>query len=43
MIKDSGEIGLMEFDIFKLELSAITSYTNKLINADEQWYIDQLK
>ena len=42
MIQDSGEIGIMEFDIFTLDISVITSLSDKLIHADDPWYINQL-
>jgi glycosyltransferase involved in cell wall biosynthesis len=42
MIQDSGEIGIMEFDIFKFDIRRINSIEGRLINADNPWYINQL-
>jgi GT2 family glycosyltransferase len=42
MIQDSGEVGIMEFDIFTLDIRRIMSMEKKLIHADEPWYINQL-
>lgn len=43
ILKDSGEIGVMEHDIFKLTISALTDYSEKLVHSDEQWYLNKLK
>lgn len=42
MIKDSGEIGTMEFNIFRFNIQKIESLEQKLINADDPWYVNQL-
>lgn len=42
MIRDSGEIGAMEFDIFRLDIKKLETLEKKLINADDPWYINQL-
>lgn len=42
LIQDSGEIGLMEFDIFTLDIKKIERLENKLIHADDPWYLNKL-
>lgn len=42
MIKDSGEVGIMEFDIFRLDIRKMEEIQNKLIHADDPWYVNQL-
>jgi len=42
MIHDSGEIGIMEYDIFNFTIDRINSIEGRLINADNPWYINQL-
>lgn len=42
MIQDSGEIGIMEYDIFRFTINRINSIEGRLINADNPWYINQL-
>jgi len=43
MIQDSGEQGsIMEFDIFTLDIRFINPIQNRLINADDPWYVEQL-
>jgi glycosyltransferase involved in cell wall biosynthesis len=42
MIKDSGESGIMEFDIFKLDIALINEIQSRFIDADNPWYVKQL-
>jgi glycosyltransferase involved in cell wall biosynthesis len=42
MIQDSGEYGMMEFDIFTLKIVCINDLKDKLIHADDLWYVRQL-
>ena len=43
IIEDSGEIGQFEYDIFNITINSIESYENKLIDADDSWYLNKLK
>jgi hypothetical protein len=43
VIQSSGEIGEMEYDIFKLKINQIVDYNKNLINADDSWYINKLR
>ena len=43
MLADSGQIGEMEFDIFKLKINALTDYSSELINISSNWYQSKLK
>jgi glycosyltransferase involved in cell wall biosynthesis len=43
IIEDSGEIGEFEYDIFKFTIKSMESYEDKLIHADDQWLLSQLK
>jgi len=43
MIQDSGEQGsIMEFDIFNLDIQFINPIQDRLIHADNPWYVEQL-
>lgn len=42
MIKDSGELGIMEFDIFTLDIRKLDQLESHLVNADDPWYVSQL-
>lgn len=43
IIKDSGEVGDMECDIFTFHIKTLNQLQEKLIHADNEWYIKQLK
>jgi hypothetical protein len=42
MISDSGEIGIMEYDIFRFTINQLSSLENRLVHADNPWYINNL-
>lgn len=42
MLEDSGSEGIMEFDIFKLNVKELNNYSSNLINIDDGWYQDKL-
>lgn len=42
MIKESGEIGMMEYDIFQLDIKNLNTTEKNLIHADNTWYVNQL-
>ena len=42
MIKDSGEEGIMEYDIFRFTIEKVEQIEDRLINADNPWYVKQL-
>lgn len=42
VLAESGEVGEMEHDIFRLEIKTLNTYNDKLINATDPWYIKQL-
>lgn len=42
MIQDSGEREIMEFDIFQLDIQNINPIQDRLIHADNPWYVEQL-
>jgi GT2 family glycosyltransferase len=42
IIEDSGEVGEFEYDIFKFKIKSMESYENKLIDADDPWYLNKL-
>lgn len=43
ILKDSGELGTLEFDIFTVEVKGLTTFQDKLINNDSEYYTKQLK
>jgi len=42
MLEDSGSEGIMEFDIFKLNVKELNNYSSNLINIDDGWYQNKL-
>lgn len=42
MIADSGDLGIMEYDIFRFEIKALNRFEKSLIHADNPWYVNQL-
>ncbi len=42
MIEDSGEEGIMEFDIFNIEIKVLNNKEEKLVNNNSDYYIFQL-
>jgi hypothetical protein len=43
IIKDSGEIGKFNLDIFTITIQNMEDYKSKLINLTDEWYVDKLK
>ena len=43
MLEDSGEIGNMEYDIFKFHINKLEQLQSRLIHADDAWYLSKLK
>lgn len=43
IITDSGEIGVLEHDIFRFEINGLTTYENQFVNNNSPYYQDQLK
>jgi len=39
MLQDSGEVGEMEFDIFKLYINSLQTYEDKLIVCKSNLYL----
>lgn len=42
MVQDSGEVGVMEYDIFTLDIRVIKPLEKELVHADNPWYVNQL-
>lgn len=42
MVDDSGEIGKMEYDIFKIKINRILDYKDKLVDKNNPWYTNKL-
>jgi hypothetical protein len=42
MLEDSGQIGEMEYDIFKIKVNRLIDYKNNLINTENVWYKNKL-
>ena len=42
IIKDSGEVGKFELDIFTVTINNMTTYENKLINLTDEYYTSKL-
>ena len=43
MLSDSGQVGEMEFDIFKLKIKKLEDKSKNLINISDEWYQSKLK
>jgi glycosyltransferase involved in cell wall biosynthesis len=43
IIKDSGEVGKFNLDIFTITIQNMEDYQSKLINLTDGWYVDKLK
>jgi hypothetical protein len=43
IIKDSGEIGTFEHDIFSFEIKGLDTFQDKLVNNADEYYTSQLK
>jgi len=43
IIKDSGEIGKFNLDIFNITIITMVEYQNQLINLNDDWYVSKLK
>lgn len=43
VIRESAEVGIMEYDIFKFEIKSMFMYEKNLVHADSSWYLDKLK
>jgi hypothetical protein len=42
MLEDSGQIGVMEYDIFKIKVNKLVDYKNNLIHTNNDWYKKKL-
>ena len=42
MLDDSGVVGELEFDIFKLKINKLSDHNNNLINIKDNWYQNKL-
>ena len=42
MLEDSGQIGVMEYDSFKIKVNKLVDYKNNLINTNNDWYKNKL-
>ena len=42
MIEDSGQIGELEYDIYKIKIKNMTDYSKNLININDKWYQNKL-
>jgi len=42
MLEDSGQIGVMEYDIFKIKVNKLVDYKNNLIDTNNDWYKKKL-
>ncbi len=42
MITDSGDVGNMEYDIFKIKINALNDNSSNLIDIDNEWYQNKL-
>jgi glycosyltransferase involved in cell wall biosynthesis len=43
IIKDSGEVGKFNLDIFTITIQNMEDYQSKLVNLTDEWYVDKLK
>jgi glycosyltransferase involved in cell wall biosynthesis len=43
IIKDSGEVGKFNLDIFTITIQRMENYQNRLIDVCDEWYTDKLK
>ena len=43
IIKDSGELGTFEHDIFSFEIKGLDTFQDKLVNNNDEYYTKQLK
>jgi hypothetical protein len=42
MLEDSGQVGELEYDIFKLKINKLSDHNNNLINIKDNWYQNKL-
>jgi hypothetical protein len=42
MLEDSGQVGELEYDIFKLKINKLESYSKNLIDIKDKWYQNKL-
>jgi len=42
IIKDSGEVGKFNLDIFIITINSLEEYQHKLVNMDDEWYYNKL-
>ena len=42
MLEDSGQVGVLEFDIFKLNIKNLKDYSTNLIDINNNWYLSKL-
>ena len=43
IIKDSGEVGKFNLDIFTITINSLEEYQNRLVNINDEWYNNKLK
>jgi len=43
IIEHTPEVGIYEFNGFTITINTLNSYEDKLINADDSWYLNKLK
>jgi hypothetical protein len=43
IIKDSGEVGKFNLDIFTITIQNMEDCQSKLVNLTDEWYVDKLK
>ena len=42
VLTDSGEVGSLEYDIFRFDIKSLNTYENNLVDCDNPWYVSQL-
>jgi hypothetical protein len=42
MLEDSGQVGTLEYDIFKLSINKLNTYSKQLIEIKDEWYNKKL-
>jgi hypothetical protein len=43
IIKDSGEVGKFNLDIFTITINSLEEYQNRLVTITDEWYSNKLK
>jgi len=42
MLEDSGQIGELEYEMFKLKINKLSDYSKNLIKIEDSWYCEKL-